>query len=284
MPSLNPSSDITAFINTVFEAAILVARDNNVMTGLVRGFNDRTGLATRQNSQYNGATVNAIAETDDLTGQAFTPSSIATLTPSEVGAQYFLTDARVESDPFAVRQDAATDLGMAMATKMETDLIGAFTSFTGGTVGAAGTAITWGHLMAMQARLVANKAPAPYYAVLHPYQWQVLAKAASVAGSQTNAAASLLEQVNQQFLVRTVGALNIFVSSNVSIDGSDDAVIGVFSRDALALDIRRAPRIEPERDASRRGYELNLSAIYGKGVWRPTFGIKGTFDATAPTS
>ena len=284
MPSLNPSSDITAFINTVFEAAILVARDNNVMTGLVRGFNDRTGVATRQNSQYGGATVNAISETDDLTGQAFTPSSIATLTPSELGAQYFLTDLRVESDPFAVRNDAANDLGMAMATKMETDLIGSFTSFTGGTVGAAGTAITWGHLMAMQARLVANKAPGPYYAVLHPYQWQVLAKAASVAGSQTNAAPSLLEAVNAQFLVRTVGMMNIFVSSNVAIDGSDDAIIGVFSRDALALDIRRAPRIEPERDASRRGYELNLSAVYGKGVWRPTFGIKGTFDASVPTS
>lgn len=284
MASLNPSSDITAFINTVFEASILVARDNNVMTGLVRGFNDRTGVATRQNSQYGGATINSIGETDDLSGQAFTPASIATLTPSEVGAQYFMTDTRIESDPFSVRSDAATDLGQAMATKIETDLVGAFSSFTGGTVGAAGTAITWGHLLAMEARLKAQKAPYPYFAVLHPYQWQVLAKAASVAGSATNAAPSLLEEVNAQFFVRQFGGLSIFVSSNLSIDASDDAVVGVFSRDAIGLDMRRAPRIEPERDASRRGWELNLSAVYGSGVWRPRFGIKGTFDATAPTS
>lgn len=284
MPSLNPSSDITAFINTVFEAAILVARDNNVMTGLVRGFNDRTGVAVRQNSQYGGATISTIAETDDLTGQAFTPSSIATLTPAEAGGQYFLTDTRRESDPMSVMSDASNDLGMATATKIETDLIGAFSSFTGGTVGAAGSAITWGHLMAMQARLVANKAPGPYYAVMHPYQWHVLAKAASVAGSQTNAAPSLLERVNAQFLVRTVGMMNIFVSSNVAIDASDDAVIGVFSQDALALDVRRQPRLEPERDASRRGWELNMTTLYAKGVWRPTFGIKGTFDASLPTS
>lgn len=284
MPSLNPSSDITAFINTVFEAAILVARDNNVMTGLVRNFNDRTGVAVRQNSQYGGATISTIAETDDLTGQAFTPASIATLTPAEAGGQYFLTDTRRESDPFSVMNDASNDLGLATATKIETDLIGSFSSFTGGTVGAAGTAITWGHLMAMQARLVANKAPGPYYAVMHPYQWHVLAKAASVAGSQTNAAPSLLERVNAQFLVRTVGMMNIFVSSNVAIDASDDAVIGVFSQDALALDVRRQPRLEPERDASRRGWELNMTTLYAKGVWRPTFGVKGTFDASIPTS
>ena len=137
MASLNPESDIAAFVNTVFEAAILVARDNNFMPSVVRGFRDRTGLAVRQNSQYGGATMNQVAETDDLVGQAFTPSSIATLTPVEFGAQYFLTDSRVESDPFSVRTDAATDLGLAMATKNETSLMSHFNEFTGGTIAAS---------------------------------------------------------------------------------------------------------------------------------------------------
>ena len=34
-------------------------------------------------------------------------------------------------------------------------------------------------------------------------------------------------------------------------------------------------------NASRRGTEINLSAVYAYGVWRPAFGIQGTFDATA---
>jgi hypothetical protein len=284
MASLNPSSDISSFINTIFEASILVARDNNVMSGLVRTFNDRTGVATRQNSQYGGASVNSITETDDLVGQAFTPASIATLTPSEVGAQYFMTDTRVESDPFSVRNDAAQDLGGAMATKIETDLIGQFSNFTGGTVGTAGSVMTWSYLFAMEAQLKAQKAPYPYFTVIHPYQWYNLAKAASVASSSsTNAAPSLLEEVNSMFFVKQVGGVYIFTSSNFTIDGSDDTNVGMWSRDALALDMRRAPRIEPERDASRRGWELNLSAVYGKGVWRPRFGIRGIFDCTAPT-
>lgn len=285
MPSLNPSSDISSFINTIFEASILVARDNNVMTGLVRTFNDRQGLAVRQNSQYGGLTVNSITETDDMTGQAFTPSSIATLTPAEAGGQYFLTDNRIKSDPFAVRNDAATDMGLAMATKIETDLIGVIPSFTGGTVGTAGSTITWGHIFAMEAQLKAQKAPYPYFMVMHPYQWQPLAKAASVASSSaTNAAASLLEEVNSMFFVKQVGGVFLFTSSNFTIDGNDDAKPGMWSRDAIAFDVRTAPYIEPERDASRRGWELNLSATYAKGVWRPKFGVQGIFDCTAPTS
>lgn len=283
MASLNPSSDISSFINSIYEASLLVARDNNVMTGLVRTFNDRTGVATRKNQQYGGASVNGITETDDLVGQAFTPSNIATLTPAEVGAQYFLTDTRVESDPFSVRNDAAQDLGLAMATKIETDLIGSFSSLTGGTVGTAGSLLTWGYFMAMEAQLKAKKAPYPYYFVCHPYQWYQLAKSASVAGTRTNAAPSLLEEVNSMFFVQQYGGVSIFVSSNFTIDANDDCKPAMFSRDALALDIRRAPRIEPDRDPSRRGWELNLSAVYAQGVWRPTFGIQGIFDATAPT-
>jgi hypothetical protein len=284
MASLNPSSDISAFINTVYEAALLVARDNNVMTGLVRTFNDRTGVATRKNSQYGGASVNSITETDDLVGQAFTPANVATLTPAEVGAQYVMTDTRIESDPFSVRIDAATDLGQAMATKIETDLIGSFSSLTGGTVGTAGSVLTWGYFMAMEAQLKAQKAPYPYFFVCHPYQWFQLAKAASVASSvATNIAPSLAEEVNQAFFVRQMGGVSIFVSSNFTIDGSGDTTTAMFSRDALALDMRRAPRIEPDRDPSRRAWELNLSAVYAKGVWRPTFGIQGIYDCTAPT-
>lgn len=285
MASLNPSSDISAFINTIFEASILVARDNNVMTGLVRTFNDRTGVATRQNSQYGGLTVNSIGETDDLVGQAFTPASIATLTPSEAGGQYFLTDTRVESDPFSVRNDASQDMGLAMATKMETDLISTFTSFTGGTVGAAGTTLTYGHIMAMEAQLKAQKAPYPYFLAVHPYQWQPVAKSLTGASTAaTNASEEMKRAMESMFFVRQIGGIFVFVTANIPTITGDDAYIGMWSRDAIALDIRRQPRIEPERDASRRGTELNLSTIYAKGVWRPTFGVKGLFDNSVPTS
>ena len=64
----------------------------------------------------------------------------------------------------------------------------------------------------------------------------------------------------------------------------NDFTGGVFPREALAMDWRRQIRIRPQRDESRRGLELNMSAIYAHGVWRPELGVKMTFDATAPTA
>jgi hypothetical protein len=283
MTSLNPSSDISTYIQTIYDGAILVDRDNTFMSGVVRNFTDRTGLASRSNSQYGGATMNQIAETDDLVGQAFTPSVLSTLTPVEFGAQYFMTDSRRESDPFPVASDAATDLGLAMATKAETSLMGHFNEFTSGTIGASGSACTWSYLMAMESVLKAAYAPYPYVAVLSPAQWFPLAKSASVASSSaTNAAASLLEAVNSMFFVKQFGGVSIFVSNNVETSGTD-AYAGMFSRDALAYDLRRAPRLEAERDASRRGIELNLTSVFAHGVWRPTFGVCGLFANSAPT-
>lgn len=280
---LNTSAEISAFVNTIWEDALLVARENNLMAGLVTGFGDRSGTAIRSLQTYGTATMNTLAESDDLASQTFSPSQLSTLTPAELGAQFFITDLRVETDPFGVRNAAALELGQAMAEKIDVDLLSNFSSLTGGTVGASGSANSWGYFAAMLTRLKAQKAPMPYVYVAHPYQWHPLAKAASVAGSQTNIGPALADNVNRNFFVGNVMGVDIYVTANVPLSGTD-ARAAMFSRAALALDIRRAPRIEAERDASRRGVELNLTGVYAHGVWRKTFGVQGLFDCQAPTS
>ncbi len=283
MPQFNTYSDISGFVNTVFEDAMFVARDNNLMAQLVTVYNDRQGMAVRKNSEYGTAIINSIGETDDLTSQAFTPSLLSTLTPAEVGAQYFMTDQRLESDIFGVRQDAANELGFAMAQKIEKDLLGNFTSLTGGTIGSAGSAMTWGYFYAMLTALRAQNGPAPYAFVCRPEQWHYMGKAVAPGATVTNSPA-IQDSVVGRFYVGSVSGVDIYVSSNIAKDASDDAYAAMFNPQALALDVRRAPRLEPERDASRRGWELNLSAVYAHGVWRPKFGVQGIFDAALPTS
>lgn len=277
------AADIAAFVQTVYEDAMLVARENALATSLVTVYTDLSGTAARSSTEYGTATINTIAETDDLVSQSFTPSVSATLTPSEAGAQFFVTDLRIETDRNAVRNDAALELGAAVADKIDADIFSNFSALTGGTVGASGTAITWGHVMAMQARLVAAKAPRPYVFVCHPYQWHVLAKAASVASAlRTNAPEYLLDAVARNYFVANYNGVDFFVSSNVPLSGTN-AYCAMFARPALAFDQRRAPRLEPERDASRRGWELNMTVVYAHGVWRPRYGIQGIFDASTPT-
>ncbi len=272
----------TDFIQKVYEDAMFVARDQNLMASLVTTYTGE-GIAPRVSSQWSSTSISAVNDDDDLTSQAFTPTVLSTLTPSEVGAQYLITDQRAESDPFGVQQAAAVELGQAIATKIETDLVGDFTSFTGGTVGAAGSAMTWGRFFAAAAQLRAQKAPGPVYAVLHPYHWHDLASEASIAGTNFNAPQFGDDVMRNRFVGMAAGVM-IFESANIPVDGSDDAISGLFTPMALALDVRRAPRIEDERDASRRATELNLSAVYAHGVWRPKFGVKMIADASIPTS
>lgn len=275
---------VASLVQTIYEDAMLVARENALATSLVQVFSDRTGLAPRQNFKYGTAAIASINETDDLISQTFTPSADQTLTPAEAGAQFALTDSRIETDFLNVRADAARELGMAIADKIDTDIFGNFNALTGGTVGTSGTALTWSYFSAMLARLVAQHAPRPYIFVCHPYQWNQLAKAASIASSSANnTPAYVSEAVARNYYVQSMMGVDIYVSTNLEFS-TNDAYVAMFSRAAIAYDNRRAPRIEPERDASRRLWELNLSTVYAHGVWRPNWGIQGIFDATAPTS
>jgi hypothetical protein len=125
----------------------------------------------------------------------------------------------------------------------------------------------------------------PLNLVLHEYQWHVLAKAASIAGITLASIPDKLVGGSSWYMGTVMGAnINCFATTNISVDSDDDAYGAIFARPAIAYDVRRPIRIEPERDASRRGWELNMSAVYAHGVWQPKYGVKLLFDATAPTS
>lgn len=278
---INTYSNISTFVNTIFEDALAVARDSVIAPSLVTVFTDRQGMAARKNQQYAAATINAVGEADDLVSQAFTPTALSTLTPAEYGAQFLLTDQRLESDPFGVRQDAALELGAALGQDINSKVFSNFSSLTGGTVGASGTALTWGYFFAMLSRLRAQNAPLSQAAfVCHPYQWHVLGKAVA-PGVQTTYNQEL--GVASNFYVGSVSGVDIYTCTDVTASGTD-AYCAMFTPSAIAYDQRRAARLETERDSSRRAWELNLSAVYAHGVWRPAWGIQGIFDASAPTS
>ena len=285
MAQLNLYSDISSIAQSVQEDAIFVVRETGQMQGLVTVFADMTGLNTRKGYAFNQGTAQVVGEDDDLTSRAFTPSLDQTLTPAEIGLQFFITDSRAESEaPESILRDASLELGLAAGDTINTDLISDMASLTGGTVGASGTAITWGYVSAAigQARN-ANKSNAiPLACVVHGYQWSVLAKAASIAGSSLAQAPGVTEQMTRSgFVGEFMGVPLYQVFGGIS---GTDFTGAVFPRVSLAIDWRRAIRVRPERDESRRGLELNMSAVYAHGVWRPTRGIKMLFDATAPSS
>ena len=278
------SSQGTNWVDTMFEKTNTVFRANNVMGQIVTRFADTTGNHARANSTYNQLSAGSIAEDTDLTSEAeFTTANIATLTPYERGAISFLTDTRRENDP-TVYNDLGNELGQAMADKVESDLLGTFGSLTGGTISTGGgTALTWGHLTAARTVLKSSKVPGPYIAVIHENAWHQLAKVGIPSSTAVNNVPdSLKEAVKSSWYVGQFGDLAIFTTANIA--AGTLVTQGVFNPQAIAIDWRRALRLEPQRDASRRGYELNVTARYAAGIWRPKAGVQLKSDASAPTS
>lgn len=280
---INTYTDITSLLTDIWEGAMIVADDTNLMAALVRNFDGR-GMQPRKSSIYGTVTFSDVAETDDLVPQTFGRSLKSTLTPGEKAADYFLSDQRIESDDQDIVADASSELGRGLAKKIEIDILGNFDNLTGGTIGAAGTVLHWGHILAAQTRLKAANAPMPYNCVLHPYQWHNLGETMTInQGAKQNAPDDLLSSIVNNFWVTSVYGIRFFITSNISVDASDDAYGAMFARDAIALDMRRAPRLERDRDISKRGWELVMTSVYAHGTWRPEWGIQLLGDASVPS-
>ena len=286
MANLNTWSDVSSIAQRIEHDAYFIVREMGVMQNLVTTFRDATGMNLRRGYKYNAGTAQDIGDEDDLTSSSFTPSADQTLTPGEIGLQFFITDARAESMlPEQIIADAARELGFAALDRVESDLQTDIASLTAGTIGTAGSTIAWGYMTdaIAQARNANKSASVPLNAVIHGYQYAVLQKASSIAASTQPAAISFVDEMTRKGFVRIFGGVPFYESYQTPITG-DDFIGGVFPINALAIDWRRPIRIEPERNASRRGWEFNMSAIYAHGVWRPDLGVQFIFDATAPTS
>lgn len=280
---ISGTAQISGYFLNILEDAIFVAREQFIMATLVQPYS-ATGWADRKFSIYPQITAQTVAETEDFaTPTVFDKAALATLTPSEAMGQVILTDRRIETDPQSARADAATELGRAIGTKIEEDLVDLFPSFTASKGAGAGNAFTLTSLGNAAATLRANNVTGMLSAVVHPFHWlDVWVELGKPAATYQQPSADLATQALRDFfMVRLVG-MDIYTHSQIDVDGSDDATGAIFAREAIALDTRRAPRMEPERDGSKRAWELNMTAGYGVGIRRNAFGVKMIADATAP--
>lgn len=277
-------SDLNSLFNTIYERALFVAREQNLMAQLVdqrsaRGWMNRVVPIRPQVSAA------SVAETEDYNSPTtFGKSTKATLTPGEVIAQAVLTDRDIETDPDPAVSDLAIELGGSIATKIDSDLVTLFASFTtdkGPGAGSSATIATAGAALAVLTNAKALQYGSPV-AVWHPYHYHDFWVEMGQPAATYSNLQELTTQALRDYYIGDWLGMRHFRSSNISVDGSDDAVSGIFVRPAIMLDVRRAPRLESERDASARATEWNMTAGYAAGIVRQEFGVGYTADAATP--
>jgi hypothetical protein len=280
--AISTVADLNSLYNLIYEDALFVARETNLMVGLVRNFNG-TGYMARKIGIRPTITAQLKPEGVDFQNPTLWDKELkATLTPSVAFAQVLLTDEQMQTDPDSARTDAAMELGGAIGTKIDVDLVTLFGSLTTDK-GAAGASLTIAKCAAAISVLRNNLAPNPLYVVLHPYGWHDVWIELGQPASQKAFLGDMANEALRSFFVGGWLSATWFTSANIAVDGSDDAVSGIFNPQALGFDSRESPSLEPERDASRKAVELNMSAGYAVGVVRSEYGVKLTHDATEPT-
>ena len=263
------------FANIIAQARF-TAEEESLMMGLVTQYNigDEAGK-TIQVPKYPAITAAALTEGTDMSSTTVSTSSVS-ITVGEVGAQVVLTDlaAMGAGNP---AEELGTVLGNAIATKMDVDLIALFDGFSTA-LGAAGQEITVADLFKAAATLRNAKAQGEIFAVVNPFQaYQLKANLTNTFANPNGGDAQNTAMVNAY--VGTIAGIDVYESANVSVDGNDDAKGAVFSREALAIAMKRDFQIEAQRDASLRAFELNATAIYGVGELDDSYGVEMLFDA-----
>tara|TARA_A100001035_G_scaffold246564_1_gene215580 strand:- start:571 stop:1404 length:834 start_codon:yes stop_codon:yes gene_type:complete len=270
------SSTLDDLFANIIAAARFTAEEESLMMGLVTMYNigDEAGK-TIQVPKYPAVTAADLTEGTDMSSSTVSTSSV-TITVGEVGAQVVLTDvaAMGAGNP---AEELGTVLGNSIATKIDTDLIALFDGFSTA-LGGAGTEITVADIFKAAATLRNNKAQGDIFAVVHPFQaYQLKANLTNTFANPNGGDAQNTAMVNSY--VGTIAGVDIYESSNITVDGSDDAKGAVFSREALAIAMKRDFQIETQRDASLRAFELNATAVYGVGELDDTYGVEMLFDS-----
>jgi len=275
MASTTSSSLDDLFVSIVAQARF-TAEEESLLAGLVTRYDIGSQAGkTIQVPKYPAITAGNLTEGTDLSSTEVSTSSV-TVTVGEVGAQVFLTDmATMGAGNPAV--ELGTVLGNAIATKMDKDIIALFDGFSS-SIGATTQEVTVADLFKAQAMLRANKASGPMFAVLHPYQTYALKANLTNTFANPNGG-DAQNQAMRTGYVGTIAGIDVYESANVEIDGSGDAKGAIFTREALCLAMKRDFQIEPQRDASLRGFELNATAVYGVAELDDSFGVEAYFDA-----
>lgn len=263
------------FANIIAQARF-TAEEESLMLGLVTRY-DIAGNEGKviQVPKYPAITAAALTEGTDMTSTTVSTSSVD-ITVAEVGAQVVLTDlaAMGSGNP---AQELGTVLGNAIATKMDIDLLALFDGFSA-SIGAAAQEITVADLFKAAATLRNAKAQGEIFAVVHPFHaYQLKANLTNTFANPNGGDAQNTAMANSY--VGTIAGIDIYESANIVIDVNDDAKGAVFSREALAIAMKRDFQIETQRDASLRAFELNATAIYGVGELDDTYGVEMFFDA-----
>ncbi len=277
------TTTLASLISPIVQEALFTANERSVMRGIVKNFTVPMNAGkVAQVPVYPVVTAQDLSEGTTMAGtnaDVAVTTTTKNLTLGEVGVMTHLTDMIRDTSEQDVISHLGKVFGEAIATKMDADLIALFTGFSTEQGPGAAAELTIADMFKSAAHLKTANAPGEYFAVLHPKQ--VYAVKSALTNTFTGVAATDIgNEAYRNGFVGQIAGINVIESSNVSVDGSGDAIGGVFSMEAIGVAMQNDLTIEIERDAALRADKFVATARYGVGELVDAYGVKLTSDAT----
>lgn len=221
--------------------------------------------------------------TSSKPGEGTAPSAADTNTTSKtITLEEHVTYAQVtdflrDSAQEDVIASLASQMGLALAEGLDSELIAKFADVTA-SIGAAGSDNTVNDLMKAAATIRANKYQGPLFAVLNPKQAYGI-KAAMTATNSFQNSTGVGSDVLGQYFVGQIAGITILEHALVGIDADDDAVGCVFAPAAFGVAQRGGVAMETQREAAKRATDVVMTVVAGAALIRPEMAVKIIGDA-----
>ena len=297
--AITTTAELGDTIPTIIEEARHTAQFQAVMANLCWKIAKAKGAGSTVNVPYWGeVTATGLTEGVDMTASSAMEDTNVQITPAEVGVKIIITDKLVRDDMNDVKAAAGKILGAAMEKKRDQDLLGQIADGTT-TLGGSSTALTMGAVAAGRALLAGNAttaggpAPLPYVCVHHPFTLLDLVDVVTpITSFALNASftvqamgGNLTDEILRNYTIGRLFGMPILEDGNLDIATSTAGKGGVFASGvggAIILATSNEWSVEPERDASLRGWELNIVGEYGVGEYLAGWIVVLHNDAATP--
>lgn len=250
--------------------------------------------------KYGTVTTYALTEGVDMTQAQQITDTAMTITPTEYGAQVVVTDMNLLESKDEFKAVTRRILRDSFDRQQDQTLCDDFASFSQD-IGAAAAVLNVGEVMAGHASIKYNTtangsagrggepAPDPTVGIFTPAQIHALNKTL-IGGAGASGATQITPEtersrpVEGSFTIPGLPGLTIMSDININKDTSDDAVATIKSKEAhILVELGGGPDVEPERDASLRGWEFNIVGRWARGEYEDDWGRAATFDSARPT-
>ena len=262
--------------NTVIAQCLYTAEHNAACPALVTQYKLGKGEKTLTVPRVGQGTAKTLTDGEDLVESEDISLNYEQATPEEVGLKFILTDKLVRQfneDTFKV---IGIQMGDAMSRKRDEDVIALFSGLDNAW-GADNITITMSIATNFVTLATTYKFPPPVVCVLHPNTMGILSKSVVNVGATyyLGILGGLNEEILRNFWSLRLNGVNFFQDGNIAkVSGTDSGYGAIFSKISMGVAESLAPRVERQRDASLRAYEVVVVSDY------KAFEVFGTYGAS----